>query len=172
MLLVQLTPILQSTIPVTNWEKLDSYHLGAGMVGHSLLPKVSYICKPFEGQRPMELAGWAGWYCGHDSAQAEVNNQSSAQQLQWCWCSGSRLSEPQAGLASDRRAWQATCPPSLPPLLPLRDRDAWPSFSHCTLGLTSSPTTTAIVAALPHRFQPLCELGCGQESPQTLGKAT
>lgn len=79
MLLVQLTPILQSTIPVTSWEKLDSYHLGAGMVGHSLLPNVSCISEPFEGQRPVELAGWAGWYYGHDSAQAE--GQSSAQQL-------------------------------------------------------------------------------------------
>lgn len=139
MLLVQLAPILQSTIPVTNWEKLDSYHLGAGMVGHSLLPNVSCIYEPFEGQRSMELAGWADWYYGHDSAQAEVNNQSSAQRLQWCWCSGSRLSEPQACLASDRQAWQATCPSSLlPSPLPPRDRDAWPSFSHCMLGLTNS----------------------------------
>lgn len=49
------------------------------MVGHSLLPNVSCISEPFEGQRPVELAGWAGWYYGHDSAQAE--GQSSAQQL-------------------------------------------------------------------------------------------
>lgn len=81
MLLVQLTPSLQSTIPATNWEELDSYHPGAGMVGHSLLPNLSCTSGPFEGQRPAELTAWADWYYGHDSAQAEVNKQSSAQQL-------------------------------------------------------------------------------------------
>lgn len=102
MLLVQLTLIFQSTIPAANWEELkDSFLLGAGMVRHSLLPNLSCISGPFEGQRPAELAGWPVGYYGHDSAQAEVNKQSSAQRQLQCLYSGSRLSEPQAYLASD-----------------------------------------------------------------------
>lgn len=55
--------------------------LPSGSIGQSLPPNLFCLSEPFEGWRPAELAGWAVWYYGHDSAQAEVNKQSLAQWL-------------------------------------------------------------------------------------------
>lgn len=60
-------------------------------MGRGLLPGLSWASGPFEGQRPAELAGQAGGYYGHDSAQAEVNEQRLAPQLQrWRRSCGTR----------------------------------------------------------------------------------
>lgn len=48
------------------------------MVGLGLLLGPSWAPRPFEDLRPAELAGQGDRHYGHDSAQAEVNEQHPA----------------------------------------------------------------------------------------------
>lgn len=79
-------------------------------MGCGLLPGPSWAPRPFEGQCPAELAGWAGRHYGHDSAQAEVNKQHPVWWLQQ-WQSSALQVKASPSSGAREPAWLRAHPP-------------------------------------------------------------